>query len=505
LLAGRLAEVPDDQEVAANLFLAIRGVVATGQEEPAFGALSTWVEKQPRAYAWAAVAYAQLLDDAVANARASLQRALECEARMPPLFHYVNAAVHAREGEHEAARKAWRSFLEAQPEGPLAESVRAGWVVLEDRKLVGAGLGYTYPAFSPDGRLLLCSAWKQDGVHLVLFDPATGKERTIVRAGEGQQLHRPVWSADGREFFYERVIPQKGEWPLRTLMRAPVRDNAEGQPVAAKPSGCGSPFLTADGKTLCFEGNEGEVWTLPVAGGEPQFRFNTGGTFRFFRSASPSLTCDGKYVILSGIAPQDGAVARVPTDNPTKPGLIAFTEKRLFAWGTLSPDERTYATSIGTKEGEGFWDVCVVDVGANTKPQKIAWGRPEWNYRPVWSPDGTRIVYVGRNVDLRVATLGGLPQRSLRLTVAPTDKGATATLTCAGKEATTVTATYQLFDAASAEVASGGLTEQPLPLKPGEVVEFALPTRVAAARTMKATVVAQTGERAVALAALAAP
>ncbi len=175
------------------------------------------------------------------------------------------------------------------------------------------------------------------------------------------------------------------------------------------------------------------------------------------------------------------------------------------AWGTLSPDERTYVTSIGTKEGEGFWDVCAVDVQANTKPQKIAWGRPEWNYRPVWSPDGTRIVYVGRNVDIRVATLGGLPRRSLVLTVAPTGKGATATLTNTGKEATMVTATYQLFDAASVERASGTLTEQPVPLKPGEVVEFALPTGVAAARTMKATVVAQTGERAIALATIPAP
>ena len=275
--------------------------------------------------------------------------------------------------------------------------------------------------------------------------------------------------------------------------------------MAPSLTGSGSPFLTADGTTLCFEGNEGQVWTLPVAGGEPTLRLETGPTFHFFRSASPSLTCDGKYLILSGLAPQGGAVARVRTDDPTKPHLLAFTEKRLFAWGTLSPDERTYATSIGTKEGEGFWDLCAVDVQEQTKPQQLAWGRPQWNYRPVWSPDGRKIAYVGRNVDVRVLTLGGLPQPSLALVVAPTDKGATATLTCTGKEATTVTATYQLFDAASAEVASGALTAQPVPLKPGEVVEFALPTGAAAARTMKATVVAQTGERAIALATIPAP
>ncbi|PIZ43479.1 MAG: hypothetical protein COY42_15745 [Armatimonadetes bacterium CG_4_10_14_0_8_um_filter_66_14] len=226
LLAGRLAEVPGDLKAWADLFLAIRGAAASAQRDQMLTFLARWAEEPHGSMGYAVLGYAQLMAGSEAAARAALKTALDAEVRTSGPALYLKAILHERAGEADAARDTWRAFLALSDEGPLADAVRQGWVVVNDWKAIGPGFGFTYPTLSPDGRLFLCSAWKKDGVHLVLFDPATGKERILVRAEEGQQLHRPIWSADGRELFYERVIPQKGEWPLRTIMRAPLRDNA---------------------------------------------------------------------------------------------------------------------------------------------------------------------------------------------------------------------------------------------------------------------------------------
>jgi hypothetical protein len=61
---------------------------------------------------------------------------------------------------------------------------------------------------------------------------------------------------------------------------------------------------------------------------------------------------------------------------------------------------------------------------------------------------------------------------------------------------------YQLFDEDSAEVARGSLMEEPLALKPGEVVEFPVPMHAEAAKTAKVTAVTGEGERIIRLASV---
>src|SRR5271169_724828 len=83
--------------------------------------------------------------------------------------------------------------------------------------------GYSYPAWSPDGKLIAAAILEPGGKSLgriVALDVSDGKEKTLYAATA--QMQKPVWSPDGREVFLiirdvtTRWDGQIGEIEVRT-------------------------------------------------------------------------------------------------------------------------------------------------------------------------------------------------------------------------------------------------------------------------------------------------
>jgi len=293
---------------------------------------------------------------------------------------------------------------------------------LEPMPVPGARRGDS-PFFSPDGRWL---GFLTDG-RLMKVQIGVGAPVMITDSLTGYNFD---WGTDDTIRFHTAMTAEPNS---RVLMAVPARG---GKPrLLARPdSGSGelfrSPTLMPDGRTVLFT-----VWTRNT-GRLAALDLRTGAITRFDETGSTPRWVDQGFVVLGNA---DGTLAALPFDaeriratgakrtiaqgvmqtdavtvraGVSRSGSFvyvqsgALTQRQLtlvsrsgqvtalmpdrkpFAGPRFSPDGRRLAVEI-VEEGGGS-DVWVLDI-----PQR-AWSRlttDRISNRPIWTPDGRRIVY----------------------------------------------------------------------------------------------------------------
>jgi TolB protein len=221
---------------------------------------------------------------------------------------------------------------------------------------------------------------------LVLL-PVGGEPRVLDEVATAP----PAWSPDGSTLAY---LGRGGIWLLsrgeepRRLTRC----------LPATCSGDGAPGWSPDGRSVVFpsdrEGGAG-LWTVSTAGGEPE-PLVRGVTVR----GSPSWSPDGSTIAV--IATVDGSVEKIvglvdaasgELRNTLEPEAIQLGDT--VAW---SPDgELLLVVGIASDDGEGVYTMRAD--GSELRSLTSCSGADCVDVFPVWSPDGTRVLFTRGRCD----------------------------------------------------------------------------------------------------------
>jgi serine/threonine protein kinase len=288
--------------------------------------------------------------------------------------------------------------------------------------------GAGYPFWSPDGKsigffadgklkrvdaaggppLALCDApvgkggtWNQDDV--ILFAPsfngpihrvpAAGGESvavTEVDSKGGQNSHRfPHFLPDGRHYLYfaRAAVATGGDGTGSAVYLASL----DGEP-ARELFRCQSQAIYASGHLLFLR--ESALMARPFDTERLEF---TGDAFpivehvNFLPAASRGIfdaSRNGVLVYLAGAATPGGQIEWVDRTGKT---LSTLGDRATYTSPTISPDGKRIAVEV-TDPRNATWDIWVYDVSRGVRT-RFTFGPSALNGEPVWSPDGTRLVY----------------------------------------------------------------------------------------------------------------
>ena len=162
-----------------------------------------------------------------------LQRAVAADEHYAPAWFELGLA-HVRAGDVEAARQAWRRYVQLEPATGEAWRLRHGLIIADE---VEVSDRCWYACFSPDGRTLAYRARGRGGWGIYVRPADLSRDEKLLWATEAN-IQSLDWSPDGTRLLmrvYEKVTveqngQQKKQWIYR-LMLLPADGSADARTI----------------------------------------------------------------------------------------------------------------------------------------------------------------------------------------------------------------------------------------------------------------------------------
>jgi TolB protein len=243
--------------------------------------------------------------------------------------------------------------------------------------------------------------WSPQGDRLVFYSDRDGDWELYVIDADGEHLEQlthndefdanPSWSPDGAGILFDA---RRGE--RRDIYLLGVDGRAIEQ-ITDTPEDDEQPAWSPDGKRIAWYTKIGETYELRVrtiASGLEQTILD-----RIEENGRLSWSADGARLALTMTRDGESGAYLVNADRSE---LRAVALPFEFAGNpSLSPDGETLAFDAHAKgsaeSGDGKWEIWTVSLATGTIKQLTQNAVDDW--APRWSPDGTRLAYLGGGRD----------------------------------------------------------------------------------------------------------
>jgi Tol biopolymer transport system component len=245
------------------------------------------------------------------------------------------------------------------------------------RLVASAKVSYAL-CWSPDGKRL---RYSESG--RIWEVPARGTSEARPALPEWQHAHSGGWTRDGRFFVFKGQNELDGVWAIREGRTWSLR-NPEPAALSVMPVETDVPKLSPDGKKVLVISRvkQGEL----IRYDPTSRRIDPVLPGTLVDAAQGDVSSDGQWVTY--IRPSDNTLWRARIDGTEKLQLTFESGAHFPKW---SPDSARIAFSLRTKQAVGEIHIVERD-GRNAKKLSDA-GEGGWDMAPVWSPDGTQIIF----------------------------------------------------------------------------------------------------------------
>jgi Cdc6-like AAA superfamily ATPase len=215
-----------------------------------------------------------------------------------------------------------------------------------------------------------------DGSKIVAISPGTTEELTIIEhpSSEYPSVGQPIWSTDGNKVAFIGTTALKRD-DIFVLEEA----SGEIKQITIGPYSNRQPSWAPDGKTLAFtrvDGETSDIYTVDLETSKERRLTDAE------RAEHPSWSPDGRRIAFQW--KKSEGTRNIGLMNADGSNLTFHNEGSDPSW---SPDGRLIAFVMRSKESSGLY---ILNLDDDSPPKFVEKGRV---YNPVWSPDGTKLLY----------------------------------------------------------------------------------------------------------------
>ena len=296
--------------------------------------------------------------------------------------------------------------VENNPEFGKFRLVRYSLETGDSRTLVLGDLSHALfdPAWSPDGKTILCVIFQQGSAlsSLVAVDATTGKKSSVFESKD-QLLHQPVWLPDGEDLL-ALSLGRETAFTRQQIVEISTRDRTS-RPITNDVNEYSALSLSADGHTVATVLNQ-DHFDLFVSSASNL----TGGPLQQMTSGSAvygfSWTPGGQLILS-----RQTTLTFLQPDTGSQSPLIPSQEDGGAGSPSACANGRYILFSFGGHGGGTTLNIWRMDAGGGNLKQLSKGAREDF---PVCSPDGKSAFYTdlsnGGNI-IRVPLEGGAPEK----------------------------------------------------------------------------------------------